>query len=101
MGYGPEYPHRGVRRRTPPPTAGFEALQRSIAAPRAWSECQRARPQEKEPEKSSVTGAAASRRPGDSDRALPPAAGKTGSREKAAREFAPRNILCGHTGGLE
>ena len=28
-----------------------------IAAPRAWSECQRARPQEKEPEKSSVTGA--------------------------------------------
>ena len=57
MGYGPEYPHRGVRRRTPPPTAGFEALQRSIAAPRAWSECQRARPQEKEPEKSSVTGA--------------------------------------------
>ena len=46
-----------VRRRTPPPTAGFEALQRSIAAPRAWSECQRARPQEKEPEKSSVTGA--------------------------------------------
>ena len=48
---------RGVRRRTPPHTAGFEALRRSIAAPRAWSECQRARPQEKEPEKSSVTGA--------------------------------------------